>query len=743
MTVVDPPLPALPVEEFEPAPPTVSVEAARSDTAFGRFWRGRSDDPAWVRPALLLLLVGTGVLYVWGLSASGWANSYYTAAVQAGTKSWKAFLFGSTDSGNFVTVDKTPASLWPSVIAARVFGLNSWSLLVPQALEGVATVGLVYLAVRRWFGGPAGLLAGFVTATTPAAALSFRYNNPDALLVLCMVAGAYFVTRAVEDGRMRWVVLTGAAVGFAFLAKELQAFLVLPGFALAYFLAAPARWTRRVLDLVVMGISMLVAAGWFVAILVLTPASSRPYIGGSQNNSFWNVLFGYNGFGRLTGNETGSVGGGGPGGPGGGGGQWGQTGITRMFNTSFGDGASWLLPAALILLVAALAVTSTAKRTDRTRAALVVWGGWLLVTGLAFSLGQGIIHEYYTVALAPAIGAVVAIGAVTFWRRRESIAARVVLAVALAVTAWWTTVLLDRSPGWHDGLGDVVIVGAALVGIGLLAGGGRKVLVAVLAGAGIVVATAGPVAASITTARAAHTGPLPTAGPAVVGGRFGPGGGRGGFPGGGQFRPFGNNQGNTPGNGRFPGFPGGGPSGINPGTGQLPAFPGGGQGNGQFPGTGGGPGGAPGGVGGGAGGPFASPEPAAAVTTKLRNARSHGERWAAATVGATNAAGYQISAGEPIMAMGGFNGSDPTPTLAEFQRYVRDGKIRYYLSGRSGIPGGGGGFGGGGAGGGFSAITQWVQQNFASTTVGGVTFYDFRQPATGTGPSSVSSTSVV
>ncbi len=741
MTVMDPPRPAPRVGD---AASPVAPAPTRRSTPLARFWRGHADDPAWVRPTLLLLLAGTAVLYVWGLSASGWANSYYTAAVQAGTKSWKAFLFGSTDSGNFVTVDKTPASLWPSVLAARVFGLNSWSLLVPQALEGVATVGLVYLAVRRWFGGPAGLLAGFVTATTPAAALSFRYNNPDALLVLCMVAGAYFVTRAIEDGRMRWVVLTGAAVGFAFLAKELQAFLVLPGFALAYFLAAPARWTRRFLDLVVMGLSMLVAAGWFVAILVLTPASARPYIGGSQDNSFWNVLFGYNGFGRLTGNETGSVGGGGPGGPGGGGGQWGRTGITRMFNTSFGDGASWLLPAALILLVAALAVTLTAKRTDRTRAALVVWGGWLLVTGLAFSLGQGIIHEYYTVALAPAIGAVVAIGAVTFWRRRESVAARIVLAVALGATAWWTTVLLDRSPGWHGGLGTVVVAGAALVGIGLLFGGGGRILVAILAGLGIAVATAGPVAASLTTARTPHTGPLPTAGPAVVGGRSGPGGGRGGLP-------FGGN-----GTGRFPGFPGGGqfggqaPGGQSPngqGAGGFPGFPGGGQFGGQAPGgqspNGQGAGGFPGfrgGGGQGGGGPFASPTPPAAVTKLLRSARSHGERWAAATVGATNAAGYQIASGQPIMAMGGFNGSDPTPTLAEFQRYVRRGEIRYYLSGRSGIPGGGRG----GPGGGFTAITQWVEANFANTTVGGVTFYDLRQPVSGGGTSgSVSSTPVV
>ena len=175
--------------------------------------------------------------------------------MQAGTKSWKAFLFGSSDASNFITVDKTPASLWPAVAAARVFGVNSWSLLVPQAVEGVLAVGFLYLTIRRWFGAPAGLLAGLVFATTPAATLIFRFNNPDALLVLCLVVGAYGVTRAIEDGRTRWLVLAGAGVGFAFLAKELQAFLVLPGFAAGYFLAGPGTWWRRFLGLVEMGLA--------------------------------------------------------------------------------------------------------------------------------------------------------------------------------------------------------------------------------------------------------------------------------------------------------------------------------------------------------------------------------------------------------------------------------------------------------------------------------------------------------
>ncbi|MEZ5322815.1 MAG: glycosyltransferase family 39 protein [Microthrixaceae bacterium] len=186
-------------------------------------WRPRpSDDPAWVRPACLGLLAATAVLYLWGLGASGWANSFYSAAAQAGSVSWKAFLFGSSDAANSITVDKTPLSLWPMALAVRVFGLHSWSILVPQALEGVAAVGVLYLTVKRWFGAAAGLLAGAVLATTPVAVLMFRFNNPDALLVLLMVAATYFLTRALEDGRTRWMIASGTMIGLGFLTKELR-----------------------------------------------------------------------------------------------------------------------------------------------------------------------------------------------------------------------------------------------------------------------------------------------------------------------------------------------------------------------------------------------------------------------------------------------------------------------------------------------------------------------------------------
>ena len=296
---------------------------------------------AWGLP---LLLVATAALYLWNLSASGWANAFYSAAAQAGASNWTAMLFGSSDAANAITVDKTPAALWVIDLSVRLFGLNPWSVLVPQALEGVAAVALLYAAVRRVAGPGAALLAGAVLAVTPVAALIFRFNNPDALLVLLLVAAAYCVQRACEKDSSRWwLVAAGVAVGFGFLAKMLQAFLVLPGFGAAYLVAGhrsaaapagrPARSPRRPSWYPAAGISLLVD---------LWPASSRPYIGGSQHNSIIELTLGYNGFGRLTGDE-----------PGGLGNLNHDVGWDRLFGTGMGMDIAWLLPAAVICVVAA------------------------------------------------------------------------------------------------------------------------------------------------------------------------------------------------------------------------------------------------------------------------------------------------------------------------------------------------------------------------------------------------------
>ncbi|HTZ09646.1 MAG TPA: glycosyltransferase family 39 protein, partial [Acidimicrobiales bacterium] len=503
-----PPVPAPPPPRGGGGPGTTTP--VRPPGRLRGLYRGRPEDPAWVRPALLVLLGATAALYLWDLGASGWANSFYAAAVQAGTKSWKAFFFGSSDAANFITVDKPPASLWVMEISARIFGLNSWSLLVPQAIEGVAAVALLYATVRRAVRrpGPA-LLAGAVLATTPVAALMFRYDNPDALLVLLLTAGAYATVRALEKASTPWLVLAMAAVGTGFITKMLQAFLVLPAFALVYLLAAPTTLRRRLGQLVVAGVALVVSAGWWVAAVQLTPAADRPYIGGSQDNSLLNLIFGYNGFGRLSGAESGSVGGGATGGS-----RWGPTGILRFFNADFGADISWLIPAALILTVAALVLWRRRPRTDAPRAALLLWAGWLVVTEAVISLAQGIIHPYYSVAAAPAVGAMVGIGAWALWERRQLLWVRLCLAGTLVLTVVWAAVVLDRAPTWMPWLGPAVVALGVAAALGLVAGAHRRgVLVAAVGGAAVVSALAAPAAYALDTAATPHSGAIPRAGP--------------------------------------------------------------------------------------------------------------------------------------------------------------------------------------------------------------------------------------
>src|SRR5579863_4005813 len=457
---------------------TIPVSAAARPGGGGqsfarRLWRGPLRDPAWARPALFGLLLVTGVLYLVNLSRNGYANDFYAAAVQAGTRSWKAFFFGSFDSSSFITVDKTPASLWVDELSARIFGFGTWTLLVPQALEGIASVLLLYAAVRRWFGSGAGLIAGAVLALTPAAALMFRFNNPDALLVLLMTAAGYAVQRAIERDRTRWLVLAGVLLGFAFLTKMMQAFLVLPGFGLAYLWAGPARLRRRLWQLLAALGGVIAGAGWWVLIAQLTPAADRPYFGGSTNNNILELALGYNGLGRLDGSETGSIGGGGGGG---GGGFGGATGLFRLFGSEFGGQVSWLIPAALLSLAALLWVSRRAARTSRIRAFALLWGGWLLMTGLVFSFMQGIIHPYYMVALAPAIGALVGVGAMALWQAGLSKAGRACAAAGVLGSGVWAFVLLDRTSAWLPWLRWTVLLAglagaAAVLALPVLLGG--------------------------------------------------------------------------------------------------------------------------------------------------------------------------------------------------------------------------------------------------------------------------------
>ncbi|WAZ22722.1 glycosyltransferase family 39 protein [Streptomyces cinnabarinus] len=680
-----------------------------------RLWRGRPEDPSWARPAFLGLLLVTTVLYLYNLSASGYANSFYSAAVQAGSESWKAFFFGSLDAANAITVDKPPASLWPMALSVKIFGLSSWAILVPEVLMGVGTVAVVYAAVRRRFGPAAGLISGGVLALTPVAALMFRFNNPDAMLALLMAVTCYFVIRAVEDGRTKWLLWAGAAIGFAFLAKTLQAFLILPPLALVYGACAPVAVKKRIGQLAAGLAAIVVSGGWWVAIVELWPASSRPYIGGSQNNSFLELTFGYNGLGRLNGEETGSVGGGGGGA---GTGQWGETGWDRLFSSSIGGQISWLIPAALILLIAGLVATRKAERTSVTRGSFLVWGGALLTTMLVFSYMQGIFHEYYTVALAPYIAPLIGMGAVVLWEQREKAWASLTLAGAMTATAGWGYVLLNRSSDYLPWLKWLVLVGGLVAALGLIFVSrlGRRLALGVV-GLGLVAALAGPTAYTLTTVSEGHSGSIVTAGPSVQGGRGGGPGGGGGFPGGGGGMPGQQNGQQGGGMGQPPtgGFGGGMPGRQNQGQGQ-------GQGQNQVPGQQNGEGGMPGGGGGGMGGLLNGASVSDEAKSLLtENAEDY--TWSAAAIGAQNAASYQLSTGEPVMAIGGFNGTDPSPTLAQFKEYVADGKIHYFIS-----SGSGGGMGGGDSGT-SSQITEWVEANFKQVTVGSATFYDLTHEA--------------
>ncbi|MDV8066588.1 glycosyltransferase family 39 protein [Rhodococcus sp. IEGM 1366] len=482
-------------------------------------------DPSqsWIRTrgaasALTALLVGTAVLYLWNLSASGYANTFYAAAAQAGSQDWKAWFFGSLDTSNFITVDKPPASLWVMGLSGRIFGFSSLSLLVPQALMGVGSVALVYAAVKRVATPTAGLIAGAVLAATPAAPLMFKFDNPDALLVLLMTLAGYWVVRAVETSVGRraamWIALTGIALGFAFLTKMLQGLMVLPAFGLAYLVAGQARLRARVLHLAIGVGAVILAAGWWVLAVWLWPADSRPYIGGSTNNSVMDLVLGYNGLGRIFGNSGG--GGGGMSGGAAGSSFGGTTGLDRLFGSEMGIQISWLIPAALIALVLGLIARGRAPRTDLLRASMIVWGGWFLVTGLIFSYMSGTIHPYYTVALAPAIAGMIAAGGYALWLERSRWIGRLGLASMMLAAGIWSWVLLHRNSDWLPALEWIVLAGTVVGAALILLGARNRFRKLVIAGlvVGSLAGIGGSASYSIATAATAHGGSIPTAGPA-------------------------------------------------------------------------------------------------------------------------------------------------------------------------------------------------------------------------------------
>ena len=375
--------------------------------------RGRADEAAWVRPALLGVVALAAVLYLWNLTISGYANTYYSAAAVSASNSWSAFFFGSFDSANFITVDKPPLAIMLMGLSVRVFGLSSVSVMLPEALAGAATVGVLFLTVKRSFGPAAAFIAAVVMALTPAAVLMSRYNNPDALLTLLLVTAAWALLRSLEHGSYRWVALAATLVGLAFLTKYLQAYLVLPGFALVFGFAANTTMRRRIVGLFVALAVVLVASGWWVLIVELIPPGSRPFIGGSTTGSPLDLIFGYDGLGRIFGS-------GGAGGSGGGASFSGEVGLFRLFNDQFFGEIAWFIPLATVCLVVGLWLRRWADRADAALAGYLLWGSWFAVTAVVFSYMSGVVHSYYAVALAPAIAALVWWLGWPLWARRGS-----------------------------------------------------------------------------------------------------------------------------------------------------------------------------------------------------------------------------------------------------------------------------------------------------------------------------------
>ncbi|WP_405932247.1 ArnT family glycosyltransferase [Streptomyces sp. NBC_00827] len=672
--------------------------------------------PRWSLPALIAIMLLAAVLYSWNLSSSG-LNSFYSAAVLSGTQSWKAWFFGSLDAGNFMTVDKPPFVLMVMGLSCRVFGYGTWQMMAPLIASAVGTIWILHSSVKRVFGHAAATVAALVLALTPITVAINRDNNPDTLLVLLMVAGAALALRATRDGRLLPLIGSAVCFGLAFNTKMLQGYIALPAVFAVYLYASRLGLVKRIVNLLIAGVALAVASFWWPAAVSLVPASERPYIGGSTDGTAWNLIMGYNGLGRVFGGE-----GNGGGGGGGGGGFSGTAGLGRMFNDTLGGQISWLLPFAGIALVGGLVLCGRASRTDLTRAALVLWGGWTALHFLTFSMAEGTMHPYYTTALAPGIAALCGGGGVMLLRAfRADKRWAWVLPAALAVTGIWAVVLLRRASGWNTWLWPTIAVVMALAIVGLLVfrSGHRARLLAVSIAAAVVASVAGPAAyaASVPAGTAGGMGGTnPTAGPTTGGGGFGGGGGGGGGRMGGGAAMAGGQQpgaeqgAQAGGTGNAPsGMPSGAPGGTAPGGqqgGGMGTPPNGAGGTGEAAeGAAGGAAGQRGGAGGGfGGGGGMGGDTSSELITYLKK-NQDGAEWLLAVSSSQTASSLILSSGEPVISMWGWSGTDKAMTLAKLKELVKNGELHYIQLG------GGGGGGMGGDSSISSEVTAWVEKN--------------------------------
>jgi 4-amino-4-deoxy-L-arabinose transferase-like glycosyltransferase len=624
-----------------------------------------------VLPELVALLALAAVLDLWVLDRNGWANTYYSAAVRSMASSWHAFVYGSFDAAGVMTVDKPPLALWVQALSVRVFGFHPLSVLVPQALMGVATVGLVYDLTRRRFGRAAGAAAGLVLALTPITVAISRHNNPDALLVLCCVAALWCTVRALEDGRARWLVAAGVCVGLGFEAKMAVALMVVPGIVAAWLWVAPRGRARAAGQLAGFGAAMVAVAGAWPLLVALTPAADRPWVSGTSDNSIWSLILDYNGFGRLDGQAGGPQAfGGGGGGPFGG-----AAGVWRLLNASIGGQAGWLLGLAIVAGVAVLAA-SRLRRGDARTGWLIAVGGAFATTAAAFSAARGIFHPYYVSLLAPFTAALVGAGVVTLARAGRATAFLAPVAVAAGVVGELVVVHNEGTTGlaWVP---PILVMAGILAAVALGFGTGARLRAAVLAAA-LGALLLAPASWAVQTLGHATSGTFPAGGPASVGIGGGPGG-RGGFAG--------------------PGGRGGAP----------PASFGGGTGFG--PGAGAPPGGAGGFGRGGPGGDNTS------LASAVSYVRSHGGG-TIAVASQSGAATQIVASGANVAGLGGFSGRESSVSVSWLAEHVRAGHIRWVLAD------GGGRVGSDGRTGSSAAMAAVAETCPSVTLSSGTTLYD-------------------
>ncbi|MCC6237108.1 MAG: glycosyltransferase family 39 protein [Dehalococcoidia bacterium] len=626
-----------------------STEAARAGIDAAR-WAG----PIALGGVVLLAFV----LNAWSIGQAGYGNTYYAAAVRSMTMSFSNFFFGAFDPGGYITVDKPPVFLWFGAISARIFGYSSWSILLPSAVAGAASVGVLWLIVRRYFGVLAATASALVLALTPIAVAVNRLNLPEPFFILMLLGAAGAVLRSLESPRWwAWTAAAGLLVGLAFNSKMLAAWIPGPAFALALVVAWDGtRATVRPMlgRLAVLGVTtLLVSASWML-VVDNWPADSRPYIGGSTNNTVQDLVLGYNGIGRIEG--EGQMGGGGPrpadgtqggtfqprdgaaptgagaaptktgaaaGGPGGGmngagGIIAGNPSLTRMFDAANGGQIAWLLPLALLGSVASMVVW---RRQPVLRAAIVLFAGWVVLYGGVFSYAQGIYHSYYTAALAPGIAALVGIsvaGAIE-GARRWPLATAAVTAGIVGATLYVQLLVSGRVPTFYGWMQPYVL-GGTVLGLGLFIAASRWQRLPVHLGLAVLLAALLALPGGWSVSEASHA-PLNTTLP-----QAGPREGASG-------RTFGSQA-------------------FDDGTTELAAW-----------------------------------------------LRAHGDPNATWDLVVQSAMGASTLVAEhelSVMALGGFSGRDAAITVDEFAQHVAAGDVRYVSTSQGGGPGGGpgGGFGG-------------------------------------------------